>query len=378
MKRILIIGGGYAGLTAASRLARRARGRATVELIDQRGEHQALPVLPDIVGRGFQPAAMRHPLAKAADRFGFSFRQETVTRLAPETCSVETQGGTHEADALVIATGTKTTFHGLSFAENQGMPLDTTEDGERIRDVLAQNKTRTVVVCGGGYTGVELATAVRRRDRRENLDRPVVLVDLGNALCAGVPERFQRYVHRHVLGMGIDVRTGTSVQNATAEEIVLSDGETLPNALLLWTAGVGAPDCARSLPAEKTKQGRLYVEPTLQLAERCFAAGDAAAFRHGDGILRMSVQFAISQGQCAADNALRALEGRAPRPFNPFDPGYLIPMANNRACGLVLGCPVYGRLAIFLHYTMCSLRSVGFANRRRVAANALRSLAARA
>jgi NADH dehydrogenase FAD-containing subunit len=88
----------------------------------------------------------------------------------------------------------------------------------------------------------------------------------------------------------------------------------------------------------------------------------------------MSIQFAISEGKCAAENVERALQGNSLKAFKPFDPGYLIPMANNRACGIVLGKSVYGRTAIALHYFMCTFRSVGLSNQWHIATSSLSSL----
>jgi NADH dehydrogenase len=375
MKRVFVLGGGYAGLTAAARMARKLRREAEVVLFDPREAHQALPILPDLVGRGFRPAGLRYSHGRAAERFGFTFRQEGVRGLDPDEGRVEADSGSEAADAVLIATGTQTAYHGLAFAEEHGFALDTTEDGQRIRATLDENPERPAVVCGGSYTGVELATAIRRRDRRRGTDRRVLLIDIAETLCPGLPGGFVEYVTDNVRAMGIEVRTGTSVEEADAGQITLSDGERLNRGLLFWSAGVGTPAFVRDLEAEQTRQGRLHVEPSLRIRERCFVAGDAAAFEDGGRILRMSVQFAISQGRHAADNVVRTLRGEALEPFRPRDPGYLIPMANNRACGIVMGRTLYGRVPILLHYLMCTVRSVGCANRWRVACDAARSLA---
>ena len=84
-----------------------------------------------------------------------------------------------------------------------------------------------------------------------------------------------------------------------------------------------------------------------------------AAFFTGDRPLRMSVQFAISEGELAAGNILRLARGRPGRAYRPFDPGYIVPMANNRSCGELLGATVTGRLPTFLHYLMCACRMPG-------------------
>ncbi len=374
MKRVLVLGGGYAGLSAAARLARR-RPSLSVELIDARDAHHALPILPDVVGRAFRPRSLRYSLQRAAARFGFTFRCETVRAIHADAPSVKTDQGVCEGDALLVATGTRTSSLGLDFVGDHAYTLDDLEDAERLRHDLADRPWQTAVVCGGGYTGVELATAVRRWSRRQGLARRILLADLAPTLCPLLAETFQQYVTRNVESVGISVRTETSVEDAGDDWVQLSDGERIERALLLWSVGKAAPACVQEMPARKTKQGRLHVDPTLRFGERCFAAGDAAAFEHDGAPLRMSVQFALTQGRHAAKNILRALDGAPLLPFRPYDPGYLVPMANDRACGEVLGCPVYGRIGIALHYLMCIARSVGFGNRRRTFADVVRSFA---
>lgn len=371
MKQVIIVGGGYAGLTAAARLG--GRPGLTVDLYDARDEHHALPVLPDVVGRRFRPDGGRYSLARAAKRFGFTFHQQEVTALHPETPGIETQSGSRSADALLLATGTRTAFRGFAPAQEHACTLDDMEDALAIRSRIESDAWETAVVCGGGYTGVELATAIRRRSDRLGLTRRIILADTGPALCSALPERMQEYIGNNVRSMAIEVRTGTCVEDATAETVRLAGGSDLPRARLFWTAGKEAVPVAQQVDAEKNSQGRLVVDPNLQIAGSCFVAGDAAAFRHDDAWLRMGVHFSINQGWHAGGNIQRLLAGRSLRPFRPYDPGYLVPMANNRACGVVLGVPVWGRTAIALHYLMCTARSVGLTNRWKILADTARS-----
>jgi NADH dehydrogenase len=99
------------------------------------------------------------------------------------------------------------------------------------------------------------------------------------------------------------------------------------------------------------------VDATLAATERVFAVGDAARFLRNGTELRMSVQFALSEGRAAARNVWRAILGRPLRGFHPRDPGYVVPMANGRSCGEALGVPVTGHTATFLHYFMSAYRS---------------------
>jgi len=116
-----------------------------------------------------------------------------------------------------------------------------------------------------------------------------------------------------------------------------------------------------------TPQGRVRVDPCLRWRENCFAAGDAGAYVRGAHPLRMSVQFAITQGEAAAGNIFRQIHGQPLRPYRPFDPGYIVPMANNHSCGLILGAPLTGRLPTLLHYALCAYRMPGPSRQARIA-----------
>jgi len=119
------------------------------------------------------------------------------------------------------------------------------------------------------------------------------------------------------------------------------------------------------------------VQEDLRVEPNVFAAGDAAAFSFGGRDLRMGVQFGISMGRAAAENILRLSREEPTRAFAPWNPGYLIPMAHGKACGVVLGKTLYGRLPLLLHYGMCIFRSLGMRNRAIVFRDLLRSVCGR-
>jgi len=363
--RVLIIGGGFAGLAAAGRLSGpAAHGRFQVTLADRRDTHQFLPVLPDLVGRDIRPEDVQYPLAEAAHAYGFRFVPEAVKSvdLGGRT-AVTDSGATLPFDFLLVASGSESDFHGREDCRGQALTLHSVADVLALRAAARDERTAAMVVAGGGYTGVEGATNLWRAARGRESPLRIVIVETGAALCAALPPRFQAYIGRNVCSLGIEVRTGTAVAEVSGGTVQLSSGESLDRARLLWAAGVCTSALVRALPAEKTPNGRLLVDESLRFAPGCFAAGDAAAFRRDGQPLRMGVQFSLSEGAAAADNIRRAAEGRPLRGFRPFDPGYLVPMANGRACGKVLGAGLRGRLPMALHYAMCLLRLRGMGRR---------------
>jgi NADH dehydrogenase FAD-containing subunit len=159
------------------------------------------------------------------------------------------------------------------------------------------------------------------------------------------------------------VLTDSAITEINEHAIMVNHAKRFPHALLVWSAGVKTADYIHDLSLPKNPQGRLRCDRFLQMEKACFVAGDAALFQKKNTPLRMSIQFAISEGECAAKNILRAVAAKPLKAFKPADPGFIIPLANNRACGLVFGLPVKGITPVFLHFFLCLHRLYGISNK---------------
>ncbi len=371
MTRVVIVGGGFAGLFALRRLARRRD--VEVVLVDRRGEHHFNPLLPDLISRDIPPDCLRLGLANEARLRGARFARGEVERVDLSAGGVRLADGRRIGyDVLLLASGAETNFYGQDALRASCLTIDGVEGALAIRAAIEREPDAPALVVGGGYTGVEVATHIRRLDRRRGRrGRRIVIVDLADRLCAGVEEHFGQYVRRNVEALGIEFRPGVSLEERSERGALLTDGDRLDGALAVWTAGVHAGGHIRAMDAPKERQDRLAVDETLRVAERCYAAGDCAGAKRDGALLRLSVQFSISQGHHAAGNILREIDGRAPRAFRPVDLGYVVPMANFRGCGRILGVRSFGRLPSVMHYAMSAARSWGLDNRLGVAASVL-------
>jgi NADH dehydrogenase len=362
MKNVLIIGGGFAGLSAAGFLARHT-GAVMVTLIDKSAYCNSLPLLPDVIGRDIPAGLLAYPIKKISRRQGFHFLNKEVLALDMVKKEVSTSLGAVSYDYLLIACGSETNFYGNDALKKYACKLDDAVDAKKIRDTLDAGVFDTHIISGGGYTGIEIATNLRRYlDTRSKKGR-VIIVERAPSILGPLPEWMKRYVSANLKRMGIEVRTNTVIDKTEEGRVWLSGDERLDNALLIWAAGVKIPAFAQAVTVEKSPQGRLKVDEYLRLGESCFAAGDAAYFSYKSNFLRMGVQFAITQGVCAAANIMNSINGKALVPFRPLDPGYVVPMANNYSCARIFGINMQGRLSIFLHYFMCVYRSFGLENK---------------
>jgi NADH dehydrogenase len=178
-----------------------------------------------------------------------------------------------------------------------------------------------------------------------------------------LPAWIRDYTLDNLKRLNVDIFTNTAISRIEGRRAYLSDARVFDNTLVIWAGGVKAPAFIQVLNIEKNPQGRIKVDEYLRLNERCFVVGDASYFSYKGIFLRMAVQFAIAQGNCAAINVIRSVKGIKLKKYKPKDFGYIIPMANNRSCGIILGVNLKGFLPTVFHFIMCVYRSIGWRNK---------------
>jgi NADH dehydrogenase len=358
MKKIVIIGGGFGGLSAAFKLAPKS-SLLEVTVIDPRKDFTFLPLLPDLIGREISPEHLTYPIAKIAEKFGFHHLPARVNKIDLDQKKVVADKNEIDYDYLMIAAGSETNFYGNKEVEQNALKLDDAADGVRIHAAVLSGKYDTFIVSGGGYTGMEAATNLKLLLKKKKLDKKVMVVEIGPALLGPLPQWMKDFVMRQLEKLGIEYFVKTSIKQIAGDKISLSDGREVGRALLIWSAGVKTPAAVSALAVEKTRQGRLAVDEYLRIRENCFAVGDCAA----SGNLRMAARFSIQQGRVAAQNILRNIRGKKLKKYRSFDWGYFVPLANNTACGITLGMNLKGFIGILGHYFLCFWLSYGLRNR---------------
>jgi NADH dehydrogenase len=365
MKRIIILGCGFSGLSAAGYFAGFARRNKTIEIlaIDKSKYFNFLPMLPDCLGRGVNPEFLTYDIEHFAKARNFKFLNAQVSAIDLEKKEVSVSGQLLSYDYLLISSGTETNFYGNDALAKAAYKLDSSDDAKKIRQALNDDSLDTYVVAGGGYTGIEVATNLSLYAKKKSLKKRVFVVERAPAILGPLPGWMRDYVQKNLKELKIEVFTDTAIKEAKGREILLTSGIRFTNALLIWTAGVKTALYLQNLALKKNPQGRIEADEYLRLNDNCFVAGDSALFKYQDNFLRMSVQFAITQGRCAALNIIRSILGKTLLAYRPQDPGYIIPLANNRACGKILGKDMRGCLPIMLHYLMCIYRARGLGNK---------------
>ncbi len=367
MKRVVIVGGGFAGLAAAGILSRRGKALETV-LVDRKHCFNFLPLLPDVLGRGIPAELMAYPLKDICSGLKARFIHDIAQTVSPDGKSVHLESGLNlDCDYLLLACGTETNFYGNSSLPGSAYKLDNVSDALKLLQAIEIGCYDNYLVAGGGYTGIEIASNLSLFLRERRRRNRIIIVEKSPSILGPLPEWMKSYVAEDLAACGIEVKTGVSIDETRAGRSVLSDGSVFGRSIVVWAAGVKTPDFIDRIPARRTPQGRLQVDECLRISGTCFAAGDNTCFPSGQGCPRMSVQSAVTQGETCAGNILNDMDSLPSRKYLPFDPGYIIPMADDRACGIILGRPVKGVLPVLMHYLLCVYRNRGLKNRVRLA-----------
>ncbi|MDD3087838.1 MAG: FAD-dependent oxidoreductase [Candidatus Omnitrophica bacterium] len=360
MKSIIVIGGGFSGLACIKRLLT-YRGKAEITLINDKQDFNFLPLLPDCISGRVNPEYLTFNLANLSRRINFV--KERVTGIDLEGKRVVFSGLTFNYDFLLVGSGTETNFYGNEEIRKAAIKLDNTDDVNSFIGVMSQGRVSAYVIAGAGYTGIEVATNLRVALNKQGIKGKIVIVERATSILGPLPQWMKDYVLTNLKNMDIEVLTDLSVDRVYGRRIDLSGGQVFDDAVLIWTAGVETSAFIRNLNVEKSPQGRIRVDEYLRFNDSCFAAGDAAFFSYKDSYLRMAVQFSIVQGDCAGLNIIKSMQGKSLVKYRPVDLGYIIPMANNRSCGILFGFKVKGVFPVFLHYLMCIYRSLGLRNK---------------
>ena len=389
---VVVVGAGFGGLRAA-----RALRRAPVDviLIDRHNYHLFQPLLYQVATAGLEPEQIARPVRAILRRqANVEFRLAEVTGVDFAARRVLTDAGPVAYDHLILALGGETNFFGLESVQRNGIGLKDIPEAVAIRNhvlrcfeqaMLEGDPDRrrallTMVIVGGGPTGVEMAGAlselirlvlVKDYPRLNIADVRVLLLEATDKLLGAMPARLRAAAAETLWKKHVEVRFGAAVEEFAGWRVRLKGGEVIPAHTLLWAAGVQAAGLAGRLGLRTARQGRLVVEPTLQIAGHAEVSvvGDAAYLEDGGQPLPMMAPVAIQMAETAAGNVLRALRGEAPRTFRYRDPGSLATIGRNAAVAYIRGIAFRGFVAWVVWLVVHLIQLIGFRNKLLVLIN---------
>lgn len=392
-QRIVIIGAGFAGLYAAQTLA---RSDVEIILIDRNNFHTFTPLLYQVATCALDPSSIAYPVRtifRKQKNVQFLMGEVQAIDYDARQIAVQTAAGERvEAyDYLLLAAGSVTNFFGQSQIADQAFELKTLDDAVRLRnhilglferaawsdDPVVREALTTMVVVGGGPTGLETAGAlfelynhVLRQeygDRYQALRARVILLEARDTVLAAFPSQLQASAVQQLKSLGVEVLLNAAVAKMTPELIQLSDGRSIATHTVIWSAGVQSAPIVRELDVALKQAMRLPALPTLQVPERerVYAAGDLVYLEDASGQpYPMLIPVAKQQGILAARNILREIHGQALEEFRYQDRGIMATIGRSRAVAWIFyRVQLSGYIAwlawLFLHLVAL----IGFRNR---------------
>ena len=395
-KRVVIVGGGFAGLNAAIRLARASENKPEkleITILDRHNYHLFQPLLYQVAMAGLSPADIATPIRTVLGRY------KNVRVLLCEAQQVKalerqliTDAGTLDYDYLILACGSQQSYFGHEEWEPFAPGLKTLEqatevrrrvlmafelaerekDPERIRQLL------TFVIVGGGPTGVELAGALAEiarfalsRDFKhiDPKNTRIILVEAGPRILAPFDTKLSERAARDLENLGVTIWTGVRVTRISNEAVTFgSEGKTesLQTSTVVWAAGVKPSEISPTIGVPLDKAGRVMVQPDLSLPSfpEVFVLGDQSTLNDQDGKpLPGLAPVAIQEGRAAADSILADLQDKARKPFRYHDKGQMATIGRSRAVVQTKALKFGGIIAWYAWLLIHIYYLIGFKNR---------------
>jgi NADH dehydrogenase len=389
--RIVIIGAGFGGLSAATRLG---RAEADVTVIDRHNHHLFQPLLYQVATAALSPADIAAPIRSILGRQrNTRVMLEAVTAI--DLTSRMVIAGAHQVpyDYLVIATGARESYFGHDEWATATLGLKDVKDARAMRqrillafehaedsnDEAERHRLMTFVIIGGGPTGVELAGALAElshatlaRDFRriDPTMARIILVEAGPRILASFPPHLSDVAARALSRLGVELRLGTAVTDCDHDGVLLG-GERIESNTVIWAAGVRASPAAEWLGLETGRDGRVAVGPDLSLPghPEVFVIGDTATIAGPDGKPLPGVAtVAKQQGKYVARAIKTRLRGETPAPFRYHNLGNLATIGRREAVADFGWLRLSGRLGWLLWSAAHICFLIGFRNRVVVAA----------
>ena len=393
-KRIIIIGGGFAGINLLKNLK---HPNFQLVLIDKNNFHTFQPLLYQVATAGLEPDSIAGPLRKQiGGNCEYYFRMALVLDIDPEAKKVLTDLGEINFDILIIATGTVSNFYGKISVEQNAFPLKEISDALNLRSHILQNfehavlindrqelgKYMNVVVVGGGPTGVEVAGALGELKKHvlpkdypelDFSEMNIYLVEGLDRLLAGMSEKAGSIALKSLRKFSVKVILNTMVNEFDGNRVLLSNENVIETRTVIWAAGVKGT-IFNGIPRESQVKGRILVDRfnKVQGKDAIYAVGDISVMpteAYPDGH-PMLAQVAIQQGRLLGRNLKRIEKSLNPKPFEYNDKGSMATIGRNKAVADLPPNMHFGGLIAWIIWMFIHLVSIiGFRNKLVILSN---------
>ena len=388
---IVVLGAGFGGLTFCKQFR---RPEARITLVDRTNHHLFQPLLYQVATCGLSAPDIAQPVRSIlSDRPDTTVLLDNVTGFDLDAKRVLLEKNVLPYDYLILALGGRTGYFGHPEWERFAPGLKSLDDALRIRsrvllsfeqaenesDTSEHDKLMTIVIVGGGPTGVELAgsfaeltrTVLKRDFRRiDPTQARIILIEASKHLLSNYPEDLSTSARRQLEALGVQVRTETSVKDIREGEVELAGGEIIRASNIIWAAGVSATPLTKKLGVELDRAGRVKVNPDLSLPghPEIFAIGDMALVMQTDGkpvpgVSPAAMQMATHVAKLIEQELIFGSKSATRTPFTYWDKGTMATIGRSAAVAWIGNLKFSGPIAwlawLFIHLIFL----IGFRNR---------------
>ncbi|MCL9782294.1 NAD(P)/FAD-dependent oxidoreductase [Vibrio sp. S4M6] len=383
MTRIVVVGGGAGGLELATKLGRTLgrKKRAKITLVDRKASHLWKPLLHEVATGSLDEGVDALSYRAHAKNHYFDFQIGSLCDLDRErkTITLGEMRDEHdellmpsreiEYDLLVLAIGSKSNDFNTPGVKEHCIFLDSPEQASRFRTEMNNEFLRLhakhgegivdIAIVGGGATGVELSAELHNAIKQlhnygfEDLDSSklnINLIEASERILQALPPRLSCSAHKELAKLGVKVRTSTMITRAEKDGLMTKDGEKIPAQIMVWAAGIKAPDYMKEISGLETNRiNQLVVTDTLQTTrdEDIFVIGDLAQCTQPDGsIVPPRAQAAHQMASRAFSNIVAKINGRELKPYIYKDKGSLISLSRFSTVGSLMGNLTKGSMMV--------------------------------
>ena len=383
MTKIIVVGGGAGGLELATKLGRTLgrKKRATITLVDRKASHLWKPLLHEVATGSLDEGVDALSYRAHAKNHYFDFQMGSLndidrerkvialSELRDENGELLMPSRELEYDILVMAIGSTSNDFNTPGVRDNCIFLDSPEQAHRFRTEMnneflklhAKNGQGTVdiAIVGAGATGVELSAELHNAVKElrtygfGDLDSSklnVNLIEAGERILPALPPRISSAAHSELTKLGVNVRTMTMVTQADADGLTTKEGEKIPAQIMVWAAGIKAPDFIKDIGGLETNRiNQLVVKDTLQTTrdDDIFVIGDLAQCTQADGsFVPPRAQAAHQMASCAFSNIIAKLNGREQKAYIYKDKGSLVSLSRFSTVGSLMGNLTKGSMMV--------------------------------
>lgn len=402
MTRIIVVGGGAGGLELATKLGRTLgrKQKAQITLVDRKGSHLWKPLLHEVATGSLDEGVDAISYRAHAKNHYFDFQLGSLSNICRDskTITLSALYDKHDGellmperelpyDILVMAIGSTSNDFNTEGVKEHCIFLDSPEQARRFRNEMnneflklhakSGHGTVDIAIVGAGATGVELSAELHNAIKElnnygfkdlDNSKLKVTLVEAGERILPALPPRISGAAQQELMKLGVNVRTQTMVTKATAEGLITKDGDIIPANIMVWAAGIKAPDFLNGIGGlESNRINQLVVKPTLQTTndDHIFVIGDCAACAQADGtMVPPRAQSAHQMASRCFSNIIALLNDRELKPYIYKDHGSLVSLSRYSTVGSLMGnltrgsMMVEGRLARVVYISLYRLHQI--------------------